>query len=242
MTTTMVHMGSVWADELAAFVDVLRPAMRQASALLLPVDCAGCGAADVDVCDACRHAMNDVLDERGVIVRTTGGVRVHSVLQYDEAPTAAVIAALKEHGRTSLALVLAPLLLAALRDVVVSVGAAPDVAIVPIPSTRSAVRRRGYRPVPLLLEHAGVSATALLRVRGRPEDQRVLSAAERASNVSGAFSVRARRAVDIDSCVIVDDVVTTGSTIRAAAAALTTAGVRVLGAATVAQTPKRRRW
>ena len=38
--------------------------------------------------------------------------------------------------------------------------------------------------------------------------------------------------------------VTTGGAkaVRAAAAALATAGVRVLGAATVAQTPKRRRW
>jgi len=66
-------------------------------------------------------------------------------------------------------------------------------------------------------------------------DQAALPAAERASNLEG--SMAASRSVMGRDVLLVDDVVTTGSTLREAARALRTAGATVLGAATIATTP-----
>ena len=68
-----------------------------------------------------------------------------------------------------------------------------------------------------------------------------LGAAERASNLAGAFGVRGarRRSVAGATIVVVDDLMTTGATLTEAARALRCAGGLVVGAATVAATPRR---
>jgi len=68
------------------------------------------------------------------------------------------------------------------------------------------------------------------------QDQAGLGAAARSANLDGALRVRRRhRALPAGAvAVLVDDVVTTGSTLTEAARALEAAGVVLLGAATVA--------
>jgi predicted amidophosphoribosyltransferase len=111
------------------------------------------------------------------------------------------------------------------------------------------VRRRGHDP---LLRVSRVAAAALRRrgidasvrrqlVAGRPVlDQATLDAADRARNLAG--SMRSRHAVPPGPgapVVVVDDVLTTGSTVREAQRALEEAGTPVLGIATVAATRRR---
>jgi len=68
-----------------------------------------------------------------------------------------------------------------------------------------------------------------------------LVAAERARNLDGALRVspRAHALVAGYSCLVVDDVLTTGATVAEACRALTAAGGVVPGAAAVAFTPRR---
>jgi predicted amidophosphoribosyltransferase len=77
-----------------------------------------------------------------------------------------------------------------------------------------------------------------LRVTARPFDQAGLDTSSRAANVRGRFAVR-RRARLTAPVLLVDDVVTTGATLREAQRALEAAGATVLGAATVAATRRR---
>jgi predicted amidophosphoribosyltransferase len=72
--------------------------------------------------------------------------------------------------------------------------------------------------------------SALRHVR-RVRDQGELGATERRANLRGALAVRpaVRQALVGRSCVVVDDVVTTGTTAAEAARALTEAGARVVG-------------
>ena len=85
-----------------------------------------------------------------------------------------------------------------------------------------------------------VRVLPLLRPSRRVGDQSGLDAAARAANLSGAFEVC--RQVPRGTCVVVvDDVVTTGATLAEARRALTAAGIRVHGAATVAATMRRSR-
>jgi predicted amidophosphoribosyltransferase len=85
------------------------------------------------------------------------------------------------------------------------------------------------------------SVRALRHVR-RVRDQADLGASERRSNLVGALVVRsaARNLVAGRSCVVVDDVVTTGATAAEAARALTEAGAHVVGVCCLSVTLRRR--
>ncbi len=120
------------------------------------------------------------------------------------------------------------------------------VLLVPVPSSRAAVRERGQDHARRLaaaaaraLRSDGRAARALplLAPARRTADQSGLSSAERAANLAGALRVRGRPPPG--PVVLVDDVVTTGATLVEAARALRAAGVPVTGAAVVAATARR---
>ena len=97
-----------------------------------------------------------------------------------------------------------------------------DVAVVPIPASLRRARTRGFDQAVLLAEaFPAVIPDALTRTRETPP-QASLDRARRLTNVQGAF--RAHPCVAGRSVLLIDDVLTTGSTFRAAAAALKRAG------------------
>jgi predicted amidophosphoribosyltransferase len=111
---------------------------------------------------------------------------------------------------------------------------------VPIPTSGAAFRRRGYRVVELVAARAGLRVVRLLRHTRRTADQRGLDHARRRDNVAG--SLRARDAAGL-RVLVLDDVVTTGATLAEAARALRASGAEVVGAVTIAATPRRsERW
>ncbi len=210
---------------------LLREAALDALAVLWPVDCAGCGEPDRAVCAACRAGLAPV-----VVERRAGGVRVWCSGAY-AGVVRRVILALKEQGRTDAATGLAPLLAAA---VVAARRAAPlgasDAVVVPVPSSRVALGRRGYDPVRLVCRRAGIRSHRLLLPARRTGAQKRLGVADRAENVRGAFvAVRPLGGIRV---LLVDDVMTTGATLEEAARAIRAAGGEVVGAATLAFTEK----
>jgi predicted amidophosphoribosyltransferase len=123
------------------------------------------------------------------------------------------------------------------------------VAIIPIPSSRSARVKRGHDAV---AELATAAAAALRGIgidcrverclcHGRKvADQSGLSAQARARNMHGALRVRSTARLAGRDTVIVDDILTTGATMVEAVRALSTVGVRPVGIAVVAATPRHR--
>jgi predicted amidophosphoribosyltransferase len=137
----------------------------------------------------------------------------------------------------------------------VSTGPRPPrpVLLVPVPSRGTVVRRRGHDPLLRIALRAastvrghGVPAAVgrLLRSTGAARDQAGLGAAERARNLAGTMTCppqRARRLLSTRGgraplVLVVDDVLTTGATVREAQRALEEAGVPVSGVAVVAAT------
>jgi len=211
-------------------LDLLRDAALDALALLLPVECAGCGLPDRAVCAACRTALRPEPSGR----RLPDGTPVFSGLEYDGV-VRAVILAFKEQGRADLARVLAPALAAAVTEA----GAALDLVgpeVVAVPGSRRARRRRGFDPVPALLARAGLDRARVFTPARPHPAQKALSLEERARNLEGVFEVSA--SVAGRRFLLVDDVVTTGATLSAAAGALRSAGAEVVAAAVAASTPK----
>jgi predicted amidophosphoribosyltransferase len=158
---------------------------------------------------------------------------VFSGIDYERS-AANVIRELKQRGRVGLARDLAPALRASLAA---AAGSERAVAAVPVPQGRRSARARGYRVVELLLRRAGADPVRALAWRRQIADQRGLGRDGRRRNLSGALVARIRPGTRV---VIVDDVVTTGSTLLEAQRALEAAGGIVVGAATLAATPKRR--
>ncbi|MBN9178493.1 MAG: ComF family protein [Microbacterium sp.] len=211
--------------------------LSAALSLVFPTWCAGCDAPDTPLCAACRATLAP-----RVLTRSADGLRVSSGLAF-EGVAARILRAAKEDGRTGLLRALAPALGAAVEAALAAASAGP-VVLVPVPTSPGAMRRRGYRVVETIARRAHLPLRRLLVVGAGAADQRRLGRAERADNVAGAMRARVAEAMHTPAAaglrvIVIDDVVTTGATLGEATRALTAAGAHVLGAATVASTPRR---
>ena len=197
------------------------------AAFLLAATCGGCDEPGTLLCPRCTQALRPH-PQSGTTPR---GMIVRAALPFDGA-AAQCIRRLKGEGQTLLARPLGAALATVLAPVV-----NPTTWIVPVPTTRSAFRRRGYHVPELLIRRARFEPQRLLSLVGRTTDQRGLDVRARETNVRGVM--RARRPGAGAEAVLVDDVVTTGATLDEAARALGSAGFRVVAAVALAATPRR---
>jgi len=113
--------------------------------------------------------------------------------------------------------------------------------IIPVPLHKTKLRERGFNQSLLLsqaifkLSNTPVNQKVLKRIR-YTQPQSKLNAFERQQNVKDAFRVIDPSAVKEKTVILVDDVLTTGSTMRACAESLESAGVAKILALTAAAT------
>lgn len=111
-------------------------------------------------------------------------------------------------------------------------------ALVPVPMSRAKERRRGYNQAEIvaraLASRVGIECRpSLLRRRVERATQSTLPKRERAANVRGAFTA-GRGATDL-SILLIDDICTTGETLRACANALLAEGAKRVCAIAIAK-------
>ena len=216
--------------------------MRALFDMLFPATCAGCRREGAVVCTECVAVLHATPQLRLPTPCPDGLPPSYAVGDYS-GTTRALLLAYKERDAVALTSVLATALASAIDAASTDLlGAQQQLVVVPVPSTRAALRRRGYDPVLRIARAArrGEVVPALAHVRDI-QDSAGLSAAARRHNLTGALAVpvRMRDRLAGRSVVLVDDVVTTGTTLVEAARALRVAGVGVTAAAVVAATVRR---
>jgi predicted amidophosphoribosyltransferase len=168
-----------------------------------------------------------------------GDVEVHSALRY-ETIVRGLLIAFKQHGRTDVARALgAPLARALDAAIASAAGRGVDrLELALVPTSAAAWRRRGYDPVRLVVSRAGFRPHKILRSTRSRAVQKSLGRVERAHNVAGAFVARG----DLSGrrFIVVDDILTSGATISEAVRAVRAARGEVVGAVTIAFTPRLR--
>src|SRR4051794_1400079 len=198
---------------------LLRLAARAAAALLalaVPVECPGCGAADVRLCRRCLRDLS--VPARRLLVAVP--VPVWACAPYG-GPVARCVVAWKDRGRLdltpALGAALARAVAAALADA--SGPAGERILLVPVPSSPAARRARGTDVTAALARAAGadlrrrglaVGVRPALYQRRRVADQAGLGAAARRVNLAGALGVRrtSQRRLGGGGGVVVGDIVT----------------------------------
>lgn len=235
---------------------ILANAGELALEVLSPTRCAGCERAGALICDRCLDAL-ELIDPQqsccscgapfGVLQCTecTGEAlpcgRCLAMAGFS-GPLPRIIRAYKDAGERRLAPELAELMLACVEH---AERVAPDRyggmltqadAVSFVPATAAAFRRRGFdhmeRIAHMFCTLAGVPLLDALAKHGS-YDQRALGRASRQAYAQGAYEVVAP--VGGMRLLLLDDVITTGATISAAAGALVSAGAATVDALALAR-------
>lgn len=242
------------------FPVVLRGAASAAAAFLLPIECPSCNRLlDADergiVCGRCWSRLATLSHPQCGRCGHPGAAApcawcrlvpsyvrcVRSVCWTHRGTGSAIVHALKYGGWHAVAADMAERMgrLSWLPDVIEE-----RTAIVPVPLSARRERELGYnqshRLAASLAAWWGVPVWSDVLERARnTETQTRLTPAERLANVSGAFRVRGEqlRVHRSAHLVIADDVVTTGATLNACAAALIAGGARIVSYVTFGRAP-----
>ena len=186
--------------------------------LLFPVHCFGCKALGLEICSNCRRYWNSHF-----YIQNIEGLTVYSSIRYSPVAKSILLSA-KENSIKLADELIIDALLNCLRRIPTSI--LRNAILMPIPGSKRAIRKRGRDFVLDLTQElslrSGVPIRTGMEIKRRLLDQSGLSAVDRHRNINGAFEYSGE--YFNGEILIVDDLVTTGSTLLEAKRALNSSG------------------
>ncbi|MEA1929883.1 MAG: phosphoribosyltransferase family protein [Patescibacteria group bacterium] len=208
--------------------------------LVFPEYCLGCGKHGTYLCPPCLGRLNQA--------EPIGNLNALACFDYHDGCVKKAIWRLKYKGVTSLAPLLAQLIYDKLIDeladeTAISPGLGEDWLVIPIPLSNKRRQARGYNQSALIAKHLIKLApkhlrpanNILIKIKDTPAQVSIANRRERLTNLKGAFALakpkhnrpsgsimRGRR------IILVDDVITTGGTMREAMHVLNAAGAKIV--------------
>ena len=189
--------------------------------LIFPSRCFGCQRLGPSICSGCRsswhpHYYKSNLDK----------FKVHSALIYTPIASKIILAA-KESGQKGADELIIQSIIHVLNKNKVDTNSA---RLVPIPSSKASQRRRGRSfmvdLVSQISERTGIPMLDCLQLSRRVLDQSRLDRDQRSKNLDGAFSLSCHARGEL---ILIDDVVTTGATLREGFRAVNSQSFQAIG-------------
>lgn len=201
--------------------------------LVFPPVCVGCQRVGKLLCEDCRAVIGPPQIQTGLTLHPILAV---SALGYFEQALQQAVHALKYEQCTALAAPLGQMMASQIQ-----LAGWPAGVVIPVPLHAKRLQQRGYNQAALLAQAAAQALgwefrqDLVMRVR-ETATQVGLGYHARQLNVQDAFEViSADAASTYPSVILVDDVYTTGATLRACASALRKSGIQAVRASVVAQ-------
>ena len=221
--------------------------MGSIAQLLFPSSCLICGVPETTLCSKCELKIHR--NSRPIVI---ADIKLWSGAFYGDELAQLILMAKEQYNSVARNFLIRLLVESFMRSQS-EAPSSPTHLFIPIPSSRASNRSRGFRHAYLLAQ--GVASELrkthgahyfvreLLTVNRKIADQSNLNRVARAENLSGAHSVTRRREMEkIDfnglQVMLIDDLLTTGSSMREGFRALKEAGITPHGALTAGVSPR----
>jgi ComF family protein len=210
--------------------------------VLFPAKCFGCGYLGVYVCPSCEGNLRQTQEQTCLYCdrpslhglthpgcRRRGGVDGHVSLFYYDNLLKKIIKEIKYSFVRAAQNDLFYLVAKYGEALLIYYGKIPDISIQPIPLSREKQLSRGFNQAKTIARAAALLSRTrqtelIARHKNTKTQAKIKSQQERRENMRGAFSFIGAK-VDGGEVLLVDDVVTTGSTVKEAAKTLKGGGV-----------------
>ena len=194
-------------------------------AVLFPQKCLGCKKENEILCSDCLLKINRP------DTPYLNGVRIAA--NYQDLVLKKALWLLKYRGAKQLAKPLAELI----KERVWKKMETKDWLVIPIPLSKNKMRRRGYNQAELIAKELSdnICADVLLKKFHTKSQVEVKDKEERLANIIGSFEAKNSETITGKKIILIDDVLTTGATMREAKKVLKQAGAKKVVGVVVAR-------
>lgn len=205
---------------------------------LFPAYCIGCRKRGVALCYPCMKEIPEA--------RTPPDANTHAVFAYQNKVIKKALWELKYRGRTIIAKQCAGMLYDRMLEELSDMRTFHDFTdpvLIPIPLSAKRLRERGFNQSELIAREIhqkdngrslAIDTDMLHKTKDTQSQMSIKDKAKRAQNIKGCFAVVDQSRAKGKNIILIDDITTTGATLREARRVLLEAGARRVVAFTVA--------